>query len=184
MTDMTQTRITAEEYFQLPEHAELDLIQLIDGQVVIGKTPFIKHQMILANVLFILVIHSRQAGGEALMLPTEVYIDTYNVYEPDVFYMPPDSSCTRDELRIYGAPELVIEILSPSTARRDRTTKYSAYEQHGVQEYWIVDPAHETVEVYTQGDSGFERVGVFGDDDSFDSGVLAESISAAAIFDV
>ena len=56
--------------------------------------------------------------------------------------------------------------------------------KNGVQEYWIVDPAHETIEIWTQGENGFERQGVFDKDDSFDSTVLDESIAVKEIFDV
>lgn len=184
MAQVTQSRITAKDYFQLPEHAELDLIQLIDGQVIIGNTPIIKHQLILGNILVMLADYAKKAGGETLMLPTEVYIDTYNVYEPDVFYMAPNGQCTVDELRVTGAPELVVEILSPSTAKHDRSTKYNAYERNGVQEYWIVDPAYELVEVWTQGDSGFVRQGAYDTEDTFESSVLKETINVAEIFDV
>ncbi|QDI93025.1 Uma2 family endonuclease [Salicibibacter halophilus] len=66
-----------------------------------------------------------------------------------------------DEKRIIGAPDLVIEILSPATARTDRLTKYNKYEEAGVKEYWIVDPHHETVEVFVLQDQSFERADVF-----------------------
>ncbi|MBB6451042.1 Uma2 family endonuclease [Geomicrobium halophilum] len=66
-----------------------------------------------------------------------------------------------EEKRIIGAPDLVIEILSPATARIDRLTKYHKYEEAGVKEYWVVDPHHETVEVFVLQDQSFERTNVF-----------------------
>jgi Uma2 family endonuclease len=184
MADMTDTRITAEEYFQLPEYKEHDLIQLIDGEVIIGMPPVLKHQRIVMTITAILLKIAHKMGGEPFVAPTEVFLDENNTYQPDLLYLTRDTKCEEDGKRLIGAPELVVEVLSPSTAKHDRTTKYSAYEKHGVQEYWIVDPAYELIEVWTQGDSGFERAGAFAPDDEFESVVLAESIDVNAIFDV
>jgi Uma2 family endonuclease len=87
------------------------------------------------------------AWGKAFIAPVELYLDEHNIHEPDVLYLSPDTRCKVEEKRLRGAPELVIEVLSPRTARYDRQEKYRAYEQHQVSEYWIVDPVHETVEV-------------------------------------
>jgi Uma2 family endonuclease len=185
MTDMTQTRITAEDYFQLPEYEENEFIQLIDGEVILPvTTPELKHQYIVGEIFVILRNVAKKKKGRAVMAAAEVYLDENNIYQPDVFYLPPDTKCDTGKRRVTGAPELVVEILSPSTAKYDRTRKYSAYEANGVQEYWIVDPLNATLEIWTQGDDGFIRQGVYDKDDSFESVVLKETINAAEIFDV
>lgn len=187
MVQVTRTRINADEYYQLPEYEQHDLIQLINGEVVIGMPPILKHQAIVGEILFLLMTIARRINGKAFTSPVEIYLDQNNVYEPDVVFVAPDNLAItqQDEKRIIGAPNLVVEVLSPSTAKFDRHEKYQAYEQHGVDEYWIVDPLHETIEVWNLGDDGrYNRHGAFADDDTFESAVLSESISVKTIFNV
>lgn len=182
MVQSTQTRIRAEDYYELPEYEQHDLIQLIDGDVIISMPPIPKHQRIVRDTLFLLTTVSRAKGGEALSAPVEVYLDEHNIFEPDVLYLKADSRCTVGEKRLTGAPDLVVEVLSPGTARYDRQQKYEAYQQHGVGEYWIVDPLHETVEVWTLGEGVFERKGAYAGEDTFESVTLGETISVNTIF--
>jgi Uma2 family endonuclease len=185
MVENTQTRIRTEDYYQLPEYAQHDLIQLINGEVVIGTIPVLKHQGIVREILMLFTLHARQNGGETFGYMTEVYLDEYNSFEPDVLYICPDNLTItqQDDKRIVGTPDLVVEVLSPSTAKYDRQEKYEAYQQHGVSEYWIVDPAHEVVEVWTLGEGGqFVRGGAYGSADSFKSAVLGETVAVKAIF--
>lgn len=182
MVQSTRTRIVAEDYFKLPEYAENDSIQLIDGEVFIGMPPLTRHQEIVGEIFYLLLTIAKKLGGKAFVAPTEVFLDEHNVYEPDVLYIKPDSHCTVGQKHIIGAPDLVVEVLSPSTAKYDREKKYRAYEKHGIAEYWIVDPIHTTVEVWIHDGKAFERVGAFADDDTFDSPQLAEIINVKTIF--
>lgn len=175
-------RITASEYYQTDAYQEHDLIQLIEGEVIVSVPPIPKHQTIVGEILFLFMTIARQKAGKAFTSPIEVYLDERNIYEPDVLYLTPDSNCQIEEKRLTGAPELVVEVLSPSTAKFDRQEKYQAYEKHGVNEYWIVDPLHEVIEVWNIGENGYVRLGAFAGDDSFDSAVLGESVSVKAIF--
>lgn len=185
MDQPIRTRIMAADYYQLPEYAETDLIQLIDGEVIVSMPPIPKHQRIVREILVLFTLLARQKGGEALDSPIEIVLDPYNIFEPDVLYLKPDSACTVGEKRLTGAPDLVVEVLSPGTAKYDRQEKYAAYQRHGVGEYWIVDPVHETVEVWTL-DAGkrFQRQGVYAVADTFKSVTLDEDVSVKAIFNV
>jgi Uma2 family endonuclease len=183
MIQPTRTRITAAEYYQLPEYDQHDLIQLIDGEVIVGMPPIPKHQRIVREILVLVTLLARKIGGEAYTAPIEVYLDERNIFEPDVLYLKPDSRCTVGEKRLTGAPDLVVEVLSPATAKHDRQQKYQAYQQHGVGEYWIVDPVHDVIEVWTLGDDGlFKRQGVFGREDTFTSSTLGEKVTMQEIF--
>lgn len=187
MVEAARTRIKASAYYQLPEYEENDLIQLINGEVIIGMPPVLKHQDIVREILILLTMIARQIGGKAYASPVEVRLDENNVFEPDVLYIQPDNLAItqQDEKRITGAPNLVVEVLSPGTAKFDRQEKYQAYEQHGVDEYWIVDPVHETVEVWTLGESKrFVRQGAYGITGSFESVTLNTTVSVTAIFNV
>lgn len=186
MTQPTRTRIRAMDYFQLPEYAEHDLIQLIDGEVVISMPPILKHQAIVGEILFLLMTIARLQQGKAYTSPVEVYLDEDNVYEPDVVYISSEnmSIAQQDEKRIVGAPDLIVEVLSPSTAKYDRQEKYNAYQQHDVREYWIVDPLHDTIEVWTLTDERFQRQGAYGTNDTFNSVVLGQTVDVEPLFAV
>jgi Uma2 family endonuclease len=182
MVQSVQTRIIAADYFEFPEYKNHDLIQLVDGEVVIDMPPIPKHQRIVRQILLLLVRIATPKGGEVLMAPIELYLDEYNIYEPDVLYIAPDSRCRVEEKRLVGAPDLVVEVLSPGTAKHDRQQKYRAYEQHGVGEYWIVDPAHEVIEVWVHENGRFDRVGAYGADDTFESRILGETVPVKDMF--
>jgi Uma2 family endonuclease len=179
-----QIRISAADYYQLPDYEQHDLIQLIDGEVVIGMPPIPKHQAIVGAIFFILLTIARKKGGKAYTAPIEVYFDEHNIYEPDVLYLAPDSRCSVGEKRLTGAPDLVVEVLSPSTAKYDRQEKYQAYEQHGVGEYWIADPVHEVVEVWTLDAGHFNRQGAYAGEDTFSSRILGETVNVKDIFTI
>jgi len=181
----TQTRINASDYYALPSYQEHDLIQLIAGEVVIGMPPILKHQTIVGEILFLLMTVARKLGGKAFTSPIEVRLDEDNVFQPDVLYIKPENLAItqQDDKRIVGAPDLVVEVLSPGTAKYDRQEKYQAYEANGVGEYWIVDPVYETIEVWTLTENGqFDRQGVYARADTFSSRTLGEDITAESVF--
>lgn len=183
MVQPTRTRINASDYFKMADYEQHDLIQLIDGEVIFDMPPIPKHQDIVREILVLLTLIARKIGGKAYASPIEVYLDENNVYEPDVLYLTANSQCTVGEKRLAGAPELIVEVLSPSTAKYDRQQKYQAYEKHAVAEYWIVDPVHETIEVWTLNQDGkFERQGAYADDNNFKSATLEENIDVKSIF--
>jgi len=183
MSSTAEEKIHADAYYTLPEYATHDLIQLIDGVVVFGKAKPIKHQAATGNLLVALMKIERRIGGEALPGPIEVYLDEYNIFEPDIIYMTASPQCEVTEKRIIGAPALVVEALSPGTAKHDRWQKYKAYEKHGVREYWIVDPGNRVIEVWARSEAGtFEQKGVYERGDVIASATLGEDVSVAEIF--
>ncbi|MDQ7024051.1 MAG: Uma2 family endonuclease [Anaerolineae bacterium] len=187
MVQPTRTRINTAEYYELPEYHQHDLIQLINGEVIIAMPPILKYQLIVKRILALLIAIEAKTGGIAFPAPTEVRLDDNNVFEPDVLFIQANNLAItqQDEKRIMGAPNLVVEVLSPSTAKFDRQEKYQAYEKHGVDEYWIVDPIYEVVEIWNLGEEGrYIRQGAFANDESFESIVLGENISVKAIFNV
>ena len=175
--------MVASDYYDLPEYQQHDLIQLIDGEVMIGMPPIPSHQAIVGEILFLLLVIARKTGGRAFTSPIEVFLDEHNIFEPDVLYLKPDSACVVEQKRLVGAPDMVVEVLSPGTAKYDRQQKYQAYEQHGVSEYWIVDPVHELIEVLTLGKDGqFRRQGTFAKGDTFQSETLGEKVVVTGVF--
>ena len=175
------TRISAKEYYRLPEYATHDLIELIEGEVVIGVPPNTKHQSAVGETFFILMTCAKALGGKAYTAPIEVYLDAYNSFEPDVLYLAPDSKCVVEEKRLVGAPDLVVEVLSRSTAKNDRQNKFQAYQKFGVREYWIIDPVNAYLEVYILNGSIREKFGTFFVGDSFASPVLNNTVVDVSI---
>ena len=172
MARITKTRVTAQEFLELAETRLPN--ELIDGEAVVKPTPAVTHQLLVfraAHYLQMLV-----KTGEILVAPVDVVLDEKNVLQPDVFWVAPDSQCVPVEDRYFrSAPDLVIEILSATTARRDRDIKFALYEKHGTREYWLVDPEARFVEVYRLQDSRLARLGFFGQGERFISAVLADA---------
>jgi Uma2 family endonuclease len=179
MSDHVQIRVTAKEFFALPE--ERHPIQLIAGELIEMAPPKPTHQRIVAR--FYKLIDRLIPNGEVFFAPIAVYLDDDNVPEPDVVWVAEDSRCTIQNTRLDGPPDLVVEVLSPSTARYDKTVKFSLYERHGVREYWIVDPTTQAVEVWCLQNEIFVYQGVFLAKDTFDSASLGKKVELKTIFE-
>jgi Uma2 family endonuclease len=96
--------------------------------------------------------------GEVFVAPFDVVFSRFDVVEPDLLYVSKDRLSVLTEKNVQGAPDLVVEVLSPSTAQTDRTTKLKLYARYGVQEYWIIDPYGPSAEIYRRQEIGFEPV--------------------------
>jgi Uma2 family endonuclease len=111
-------------------------------------------------------------------------MDAENVPQPDVLWVVPESQCVPEGTkRLRGAPDLIVEVLSPGTARLDKSTKFLLYERHGVREYWIADPKHRQLEVWTLVNGEYMQQGVYRPDETFVSVVLGgTAIAVKALF--
>ena len=112
--------------------------------------------------------------GEVLDAPVGVRLHDELVLEPDIVVVLQAHSDRIHEDAIHGAPDLVVEILSPGTAGRDLGPKRAAYERGGVTEYWIVDPEARTIEVLVLADGAYQRAGLYRSSDLPRSTVLAD----------
>ncbi len=155
-------KMTLEEYFQLPEtniHMELigGILHVYDGQEGNMPAPTPQHQEILMSILAYLLPITTKKG--LFTAPIDVMMGDI-IVQPDILWVSPDNTqCEMTNRRIIGAPDLIIEILSPSTHKQDRLTKFDIYEAHGVGEYWIVDPDVQIIEVYIREDDRLRRQG-------------------------
>ena len=95
--------------------------------------------------------------------PTDVVFSNTDTVQPDIVFVSAEREYIITERNIRGAPDLVVEILSPSTANRDRTFKRTLYERHGVNEYWMVDTDAKNVTVLLLGENGYELAGIYGE---------------------
>ncbi|MCU0514607.1 MAG: Uma2 family endonuclease [Anaerolineae bacterium] len=179
--DALTTRITAAAYHDYPETSIPT--ELIDGEIVVAASPKNKHQQIVAQVYDMLKIIT---GGRGTLrfAPMDVFLDEWNVFQPDVFWVSgEDSRCKLGpDDYWYGAPDLVCEVLSPGTARKDRDQKFTTYARCGVRELWLIDPLNAYLEVFSGQAEGFVRLGVYEPGDTFTSPCLGQAVAAQAIF--
>ncbi len=176
MTDVVRP-MTAEEYFDLPESNQIE--ELVDGEYIV-TSPEASHQKRVLKAAVFLTLSAPH--GETMIAPSSIRFDA-DVLEPDVFWIRPDGDCKLIDNRYWrGAPDLVIEVLSPSTAKRDRGVKFEVYERHGVREYWLIDAEAQFIEVYQLEAETFKRLGVYGVEDRFRSAVLGVEVTVKDIF--
>lgn len=123
-------------------------LEILDGELFVSPAPTWRHQRIIGELFVALRGHVEgRRLGKVAFAPVDVIFDPHNVVEPDLLYV----STGRQGIigdRIGGAPDLCVEVLSPSSVTRDRQAKHAVYARFGVREYWIVDPDAEAVEVY------------------------------------
>jgi Uma2 family endonuclease len=143
MTVLNPPRTMFEVFKSLPEGT---LCQLINNNLVMSPTPTDPHQKILMDIsaqLFFYV--SKNQLGEVRVAPYDVYFNRKNVYQPDIVFVAKENINKIKEDGLHGAPDLVIEILSPPTAKYDLEDKKDVYERYGVKEYWAVDPVSKQI---------------------------------------
>lgn len=140
-------RITTDAYFKMPE--TMRPMELVYGVVREPPAPRYGHQSIVTLLSRLLGSHvAERKLGDVCVSPVDVVLDREAalVVQPDVIFVSSDRLHIIGD-RVWGAPNLVVEVSSPRTARRDRTTKLGWYRQYGVKECWLVDPRERSVEV-------------------------------------
>ena len=147
-----QGQFTLEEYYSMPEDWRGELI---DGVLYDMTSPLIKHQLIAGYIFHLFFSHVRQKKGACLPMiaPVDVQLDCDNktMVEPDVLIVC-DRGKIKNGCRVFGAPDFVLEVLSPSTRKKDISVKTNKYVNAGVREYWIVDPEEKHVTVILTGE--------------------------------
>ncbi len=182
MVNQIKQQVPAAEFERLQEEST-DRIELINGEVAVSPPPIPLHQGVQFWVSFTLGKLLPVTGGRIFTAPIEVYLDENNRPQPDVVWIAPDSKCIIGEKNLIGAPDLLIEIASPSTARYDKKVKFELYERFGVREYWLADPADQLLEVWVLTERKFLRQGIYEPGDTFASPVLSgQTIDLSAIF--
>ncbi len=171
-------KFTYEDYALLPEDRRYEVV---DGELLLTPAPTPFHQVVSERIGHLLGAFLRRTGaGVMFYAPCDVVLSAHDVVQPDIVVVLADHKAVVGESFIAGAPDLVIEVLSPSTERRDRIAKAKRYSTFGVPEMWLVDPAEKTIEVLVNSREGFQRWAIFGESDTVRSVVLAGLEFAAA----
>lgn len=160
--------LTYAKYLTMDEDAR---VEVIDGKIYnMYPAPSPMHQSVQAELLTEFNLYCRDKKCKVFPAPIDVCFSNVEIdklkewVQPDLVIVC-DKSKIRDK-RIVGVPDLIVEILSGATARKDKTVKYNLYQKVGVKEYWIVDPSNEFIDVYLLEDDRYEASGTYFKDDS------------------
>jgi Uma2 family endonuclease len=141
-------KLTYDDFVRFPDDGQRH--ELIEGEHVVTPSPNTRHQRI-AGTLHALIWNYLEVHpiGEVFIAPFDVVMSEFNVVEPDVLYLSNErAAAALTEAHVRGVPELVVEVMSKSTRRRDETAKRALYERMGVTEYWVVDPRANAVRAH------------------------------------
>jgi len=165
----TAKKLTSADYEKLPEDGFRH--EIIEGEEFKTPAPGVPHQRVSAKLVQILQDYlGRSQAGEVLFAPVDVVLSQEDVVQPDIIIIASDHANRVTQKDVQGAPDLVIEILSPSSAPVDRGRKLTLYDRAGVREYWIVDPAARTAEIHEFGSPRRRRA--YQEDQSFRSAIF------------
>lgn len=146
--------LTYWEYTLLPDDG--NRYEILEGELQMTPSPKTKHQVVSRNLLVeISLFLKKNKIGKVFGAPYDVILSQDNVVKPDIIFISNDNLKIITEDNVQGSPDLLIEILSPSSQDNDRNKKKVIYETYGVKEYWIVDPDLEVVDVYILKDGKF-----------------------------
>ena len=162
MAAQTSTKLTYEDYVNLPDDGKR--YEIIDGELYVNPSPNTKHQRVLMNLIRALDRYVQDThAGEFFIAPFDTVLSNVDVVQPDLLFIRTERMDILTKANVQGAPDIVVEILSEGTRRKDETTKLKRYERFGVSEYWIVDPIDDAVRIMRLSGKQFERMIVGGD---------------------
>ena len=172
MTDVKPTtKLTYDDYRKTPDDERWELL---NGELVMAPSPVTARQRASRRLLRMLDAFVDQMGvGEMFYAPFDVVLSEANVLQPDLIFVSNEREHIITRENIQGAPDLVVEVLSPSTASRDWRIKLNLYAQHGVREYWVVDPDGQRIWVMAGHDGELNEVANYGRGDVLTSPTLS-----------
>ncbi len=163
-------KFTYEDYLNTPEDTRYELL---DGELAMTPAPGELHQsvsILLGSKLF--QFASENNLGRVYHAPFDVVLSDLDVVQPDLLFVSNERGSIITPENVQGAPDLIVEILSASTATRDRTFKRVLYARHGVGEYWMVDTEEKTITVLLPGKRGLVVADVYGKGETLTSATL------------
>ena len=166
----TRVKLTYDDYAKTPED---ERYELIDGELIMVGAPNMEHQSIQVEIGWRVVTFVKDGDlGWVFNPPTDVLLSDHDVVQPDLIFVSREREHVITDANIQGAPDLVVEILSPSSATRDRRDKFDLYARHGVAEYWLISPEARIVRVFVLRGGVFEEVGRYCENDTLTSTTL------------
>ncbi len=170
MANVNTAVLTYEDYRNAPDD---ERYELLEGELVLTAAPNLAHQKVLFRMARLVEDFVLERGlGEVFIAPTDVLLSDTNVVQPDVIFVSKDRKSILGADNISGAPDLVVEVISPSNPERDLVRKRDIYARHGVAEYWIADPDARSMRVMVLEGDGYQVVGEYGIGDVLTSSTL------------
>ena len=164
-------RLTYDDYCLLPNDGKR--YEIIDGELFVTPSPRRAHQRAVTLLSHDMVDFVEKTGvGEVYVSPFDVVFSLFDVVEPDIIYVSEERTALITEKNVQGAPDLVVEVLSETTAKTDRTIKLKLYARYGVQEYWLIDPEACSAEIYRRQGPSLELAAALGPSDALTTLVL------------
>jgi Uma2 family endonuclease len=158
--------LTYEDYCALPDDGLR--YEIVGGMLFAEPSPRRAHQEAVGNLFAILHGYVRAHDlGKVYVAPFDVILDPGTTVVPDLVFVVRERLDIVAERGVEAAPDLLVEVLSPGTARRDRVRKLNAYARHGVRHYWLVDPEAKTVEAFELVEDAYRLAAAVGGDDEF-----------------
>ncbi len=185
MTVLTK-KISYQQFCQMEfDENDTHVYELLNGEIVKRSAPKPIHQKISKRLLRIVdnFVEKRKMG-EILYAPIDVFLDEFNAPQPDLVFVSKEKEhIINDEKGIIGIPDLVVEIISPSSVKRDRIDKMKLYHQFKIKEYWLIDPNNQTIEIYEYTEKAYELLSFAVETGKVKSNVLAKlKLDAKDIF--
>ncbi len=163
--------MTYAEYALLPQ--DRNRYEVLDGELFMTPSPTYRHQVAAFELASILRNHVARHGlGRVLVAPMDVVLSETNIVQPDILFLRADRVPSGDAANIRVAPDLVVEVVSPSSIAEDREHKKAVYARHGVFHYWIVDPEARTLEMYSLAGASYALAAEYAGDASATSSLF------------
>ena len=166
MATRSHIQLLAADIWDTPD--DENRYEIIDGELYVTPPPSLAHQHAVSELLVLLRGFAKENGlGEVYVAPLGVILDPTTGVQPDIVFISPRRAGIMSERGLEGAPDLAVEVLSPSTASRDRGIKMRRYAASGIDHYWIIDPRNRTLEAYRLESNGYASVANLAHDDVF-----------------
>lgn len=161
---------TYSHYAALPDDGQR--YEIVNGVLYTAPSPIPPHQEIGSMIIYWLVAYVKRTGLGRVFEYCDVELDVKTVFDPDIIVVLSDNTSIIGDKHMVGAPDLVVEIASPSTAPKDRTLKRFEYARAGIKEYWMVLPKKQSVEVLVLEGEAYQSLGIFSGEDIVKSKVV------------
>ena len=164
---------TYDDYMALPDDGMR--YEVVNGVLYMAPAPSMGHQSVCGAIFAYLYNAVQLTGrGSVFIAPADVELMPGDVVQPDVFVLLQEHSTRILPSHVVGAPDLVVEVASPSTARHDLREKLDAYARAGVPEYWIVSPGDRVIELLVLKQGAYHSLGLFGEDKPLPSRIIVD----------
>ncbi len=163
--------------------ADGECYEIVQGVLVMSPSPRFKHQRFVSMLtMYLCQAVTLNHLGEVVSGPFDVILSPQNVFQPDVLVVLNKHLDRLQEEGVMGAPDLVVEVISPSSKLYDRVNKHMAYEQAGVPEYWLADPRKQSIELFVLKDGRYRSLGTFEGEQVLPSHVVPQITTSVASF--